>query len=94
MDVWNCITEVLFSHAHEETDPVSAFPDISRLASFFFIFAGDERDKCDRPTVSTDFVATGIEGLADVMDKEFSEIEVLLTISLRELVSSKYGQRD
>jgi hypothetical protein len=33
VDIWDCITEILFSRAHAENDPVSAFPDISAIAS-------------------------------------------------------------
>jgi hypothetical protein len=58
-----------FSRAHEETDPVSSFPDISGLAR---IPAGDERETGDMPTVSAGFVATGIGSLADIMDMHFS----------------------
>jgi hypothetical protein len=25
MDIWDCVAEILFSRAHEETDPVSTF---------------------------------------------------------------------
>jgi hypothetical protein len=32
MDIWDCFAEILFSRAHEETDTVSAFPDISGKA--------------------------------------------------------------
>jgi hypothetical protein len=39
MDIWDCVAEILFSRAREETDPVPSFPDISGLAS---IPAGDE----------------------------------------------------
>jgi hypothetical protein len=69
MDIWDCVAEILFSRAHEETDPVSSFPDISGLAS---IPAGDERETGDMPTVSAGFVATGIDSLADIMDMHFS----------------------
>jgi hypothetical protein len=69
MDIWDCVAEILFSRAHEETDPVSAFPDISGSAS---IPAGDEGKTGDMPTASAGFVATGIQGLADVMEMQFS----------------------
>jgi hypothetical protein len=39
LDIWDSVAEIFFSCAHEETDPVSNFPDISGLAS---IPAGDE----------------------------------------------------
>jgi hypothetical protein len=67
--IWDCVAEIFFSRAHEETAPVSSFPDISGLAS---IPAGDERETGDMPTVSAGFVATGIDSLADIMDMHFS----------------------
>jgi hypothetical protein len=72
MDTWDCVAEILFSRAHEETDPVSSFTDISGLAS---IPAGDERETGDMPTVSAGFVATGIDSLADIMDMHFSTLD-------------------
>jgi hypothetical protein len=71
MDIWDCVAEILFSRAHEETDPVSSLPDISGLAS---IPAGDERETGDMPTVSAGFVASGIDNLADIMDMHFSTL--------------------
>jgi hypothetical protein len=64
MGIWDFIVEILFSRAHEETNTVSALPDISRLAS---IAADDERETRDRSTVSARFVATGIGGFTDVL---------------------------
>jgi hypothetical protein len=72
MDIRDCVAEILFSRAHDETDPVSSFADISGLAS---IPAGDERETGDMPTVSAGFVATGIDSLADIMDMHFSTLD-------------------
>jgi hypothetical protein len=69
IDIWDCVAEILFPRAHEETDPVSIFPGISGLES---IPAGDERETGDMPTDSAGFVATGIDSLADIMDVHFS----------------------
>jgi hypothetical protein len=65
MDIWDCVAEILFSHAHEETDPVASFPDISGLAS---IPACDESETYFMSTVSAGFVATGIDCFADIVD--------------------------
>jgi hypothetical protein len=69
MDIWDCVAEIFFSRVHEETDPVSCFPDISEFAS---ISAGDERKTGDMPIVSAGFVATGIDSLVDIMNMNFS----------------------
>jgi hypothetical protein len=69
MDIWYCIDEIMFSRAHEETDPVSALPHIFAIAR---IPAGDLGETCDRATDSAGFVATGIQGLADVIDMHFA----------------------
>jgi hypothetical protein len=68
MDIWDCVAKILFSRAHEETDPVSSFPDISGLAS---IPAGDASETSDIPMASAGFVATGIDSIADIMDMHF-----------------------
>jgi hypothetical protein len=68
MDIWDYVTEILYSRAYEETDPVSSFPDISGLAS---IPVGDLRGTGDI-AVSAGFVATGIDILADIMDMHFA----------------------
>jgi hypothetical protein len=73
MDIWDCVAEILFSRAHEENDdPFSSFPDICGLPS---IPARDERETGVKPTVSASFVATGIDGLADIMDMNFSTLD-------------------
>jgi hypothetical protein len=82
IDIWDCVAEIPFSRAHEETDPVSVFPCISGLAS---ITAGDERETGDIPTVSADFLATGIERFADIIGLHFlplTVMEILPMISL------------
>jgi hypothetical protein len=88
MDIRYCIDEIMFSRAHEETDPVSAFPGIFALAR---IPAGDVRETCDRSTDSAGFVATGILGLADVMDifRLVVVMEVLPIIPFWMLISSQ-----
>jgi hypothetical protein len=58
MDIWDCVTEILFLLAHEETDPVASFPEISGLAS---IPADDERESGQRPTVSAGFDVTDVQ---------------------------------
>jgi hypothetical protein len=69
IDIWDCVAEILFSRAQEETDLVSNFPDISGLAS---IPAGDESETYCTSIVSAGFVATGIGSLADIVDMHFS----------------------
>jgi hypothetical protein len=49
MDIWDCISKILLTRSHEETDPISAYFYISALAS---IATGDKRETCDTQTVS------------------------------------------
>jgi hypothetical protein len=72
MDIWDCVAEILFSRAHEKTDPVSSFSDISGLAS---IPAGDERETGEMTTVTAGFVARGSDSLADIMEMYFSPLD-------------------
>jgi hypothetical protein len=69
VDICDCVAKILFSRAHEGTDPVSSFLDISELVS---IPAGDECETGGMPTVSAGCVATGIDSFADIMDMQIS----------------------